>query len=220
MALAAALALGMMPYPLLQRASAYALTGTPAPSDQLGMTHFFMMGQNDTSNGSFLEDDVTYSLSFDTPEERAAANRSRMWERISARGVAGNLRFYTCKAYRSYCDGSLACNYGFPEVEMPRKTDAVSQFFRSIFQTRGQYNQILNTAAQGLWLLLLALCAVACVSHRRHAFCAALGLIQLGMFFYLMLSEAHPRCLFLFAPCFVVLASLALDRPAPSPQKQ
>ena len=59
----------------------------------------------------------------------------------------------------------------------------------------------------------LALCAVAACARRRRPEAQALTLAILGATAYLLLFEVWPRYLFVFAPLYVLLATLALDRP-------
>ena len=61
--------------------------------------------------------------------------------------------------------------------------------------------------------LLLALCAVAAFARRRRPEAQALTLAILGATAYLLLFEVWPRYLFVFAPLYVLLATMALDRP-------
>ena len=61
-------------------------------------------------------------------------------------------------------------------------------------------------------LAVLALCAVAAFARRRPE-AQALTLAILGATAYLLLFEVWPRYLFVFAPLYVLLATMALDRP-------
>ena len=74
-------------------------------------------------------------------------------------------------------------------------------------------NPLCNTLAQGLWLAVLALCAVAAFARRRRPEAQALTLAILGATAYLLFFEVWPRYLFVFAPLYVLLATMALDRP-------
>ena len=64
-----------------------------------------------------------------------------------------------------------------------------------------------------LWLCLLTLCAFAAIRLRKHPAVAVLALTLLGLTAYLLLFEVWPRYSFLYAPFFVILASLALEKP-------
>lgn len=65
--------------------------------------------------------------------------------------------------------------------------------------------------AQWLWLMILALCAFTVLRQYEKTVVALLALTLLGATAYLLLFEVWPRYLFLYAPFFVILASLALD---------
>ena len=112
-----------------------------------------------------------------------------------------------------YADGSFAANTSFLDMEVPRRTDALSTFIRSLYHHRGSLNPLCNTLAQGLWLAVLAMCAIAAFVCRRRPEAQALTLALLGATAYLLLFEVWPRYLFVFAPLYVLLATLVLDRP-------
>ena len=99
------------------------------------------------------------------------------------------------------------------DLEISRRTDALSTFVRSLYHHRGSLNPLCHTLAQGLWLAVLALCAVAAFARRRRPEAQALTLAILGATAYLLLFEVWPRYLFVFAPLYVLLATMALDRP-------
>jgi len=96
---------------------------------------------------------------------------------------------------------------------VPRRTDSLSRFLRSLYHEDGAYVPYLQTAAQCLWLMILLLCGLACFRQCGRLPAAALALTLLGVTAYLLLFEVWPRYLFLYAPFYVILASMALDRP-------
>ena len=71
----------------------------------------------------------------------------------------------------------------------------------------------MQTLYQGVWLGVLTLCAVAAFRQRRNPTAALLCLTLVGLTAYLLLFEVWPRYLFLYAPFFVILGSLALEKP-------
>ena len=123
------------------------------------------------------------------------------------------MRFFTIKMYKAYADGSFAANSSFLDLEIPRRTDALSTFVRSLYHHRGSLNPLCHTLAQGLWLAVLALCAIASFVCRRYPAVQVLTLALIGATAYLLLFEVWPRYLFIFAPLYVLLAAMALDRP-------
>ena len=212
LAVLAALVLGAVPGQVFQRASTAYLAGSAVPQEQLSETHYLMMGMNGETYGGHSPDDVAFSQSFASLADRQRANLQRAWERVCEKGLWGNVRFFTIKLYKAYADGSFAANSSFLDLEIPRRTDTLSTFVRSLYHHRGSLNPLCHTLAQGLWLAVLALCAVAAFARRRPE-AQALTLAILGATAYLLLFEVWPRYLFVFAPLYVLLATMALDRP-------
>lgn len=213
LAVLAALVLGAVPGQAFQRASTAYLAGSAVPEEQLSETHYLMLGMNGETYGGHSPDDVTFSQSFESLADRQQANLQRAWERVCEKGLWGNVRFFTIKLYKAYADGSFAANSSFLDLEIPKRTDALSTFIRSLYHHRGSLNPLCHTLAQGLWLAALALCAIAAFTRRRRPEAQALTLALLGATAYLLLFEVWPRYLFVFAPLYVLLAAMALDRP-------
>jgi len=213
LALMAALIVGAVPGQAFQKAATAYMTGSTVPEGQLSMTHYLMLGMNGDTYGGHSPADVTFSQSFATLEERQSANLQRAWERLTARGLADNAKFFAIKAYKAYSDGSFASHGSFLQLDLPERTDDLSLFLRRLYNKDGDLMLWCQTIAQCLWLGVLTLCAVASLRNRRHPVVALLSLTLLGLTAYLLLFEVWPRYLFLYAPFFVVLSSLAFDKP-------
>lgn len=212
-ALAAALVLGAVPGQAFQKAATAYVAGSAVPEGQLSVTHYLMLGMNGDTYGGHSPDDVTFSQSFATLEERQSANLQRAWARVSERSLVQNAKFFTVKAYKAYADGSFASHGSFLQLNLPERTDALSMFLRRLYNKAGDLMRWCQTIAQCLWLGVLALCAVASLRSRRSPVVALLSLTLLGLTAYLLLFEVWPRYLFLYAPFFVILSSLAFDKP-------
>ena len=211
--IAIAFVIGIIPGNLWQKASTAYITGSAVPEQQMSETHYLMMGMNGESFGGFSMDDVDYSRSFDTLAQRRKANLQRAWERLSGRTLAENLYFFTAKAFRAYADGSFASHSSFLELETPKRSDSLSLFLRSLYHKNGSVMPYLQTFFQGVWLMLLTLCAYAAIRMRKSPIAALLSLTLLGVTLYLLLFEVWPRYLFLYAPFFVLLSSMAFEKP-------
>lgn len=209
----AAVIIGMLPGKIWQDQTTAYLAGSATPEGQLSETHYLMLGMNGDTFGGHSPDDVTFSQSFETLAERRSANLARAWERLTERSLFENVKFFSVKAYKAYADGSFASHSSFLELEVPKRTDRFSTFLRSLYHKRGSLMPVCQAIAQWLWLMILTLCAMACIRSRSHPAAALLALTLLGATAYLLLFEVWPRYLFLYAPFFVILASLALDKP-------
>ncbi len=213
LAIAAVVVLGMLPGRLWQNQATAMLAQSAKPEGQLSATHYLMLGMNEETYGGHSPDDVAFSESFATLREREAANLSRAWERLSERGLLRNIRFFAIKAYKAYADGSFASHSSFLPMEIPKRNDALSVFLRSFYHAKGSRMPWGQTAVQCLWLGVLSLCAFAALRMRKKPAVSLLSLTLIGLTAYLLLFEVWPRYLFLYAPFFVILSSLAFDRP-------
>jgi len=209
-----AVVLGAVPGRFYQSATTDWLTNDRADENHLSMTHYLMLGMNTETYGGHSVADVEFTMGHETLAEGQAANLRRAWERVSERGLLGNLRFFAIKAYKAYADGSFATQGSFLEVEVPRRTDALSLFLRRFYQREGDLMPYGITIAQCLWLGVITLCAAASIRQRRNPAVALISLTLLGLTAYLLLVEVWPRYLFLYAPFFVILAAMAFDKPA------
>ena len=212
-AVIAAVILGMLPGKLWQDGSTAYLAGSPKPEGQLSATHYLMLGMNGDTFGGHSVDDVQFSQSYETLSERQSANLKRAWERLSSRDLWENIHFFATKAYKAYADGSFAAHGSFLEMEVPQRTDSLSVFLRSFYHRRGAFMPYAQTLLQCLWLGVLTLCACASFRLRKNPAVALLALTLLGLTAYLLLFEVWPRYMFLYAPFFVILSSLAFEKP-------
>lgn len=219
-AIAAALILGALPGRLWQSAATAYLTGSSSPEMQLSETHYLMLGMNSETYGGHSPDDVAFSQSFPTLSERRSANLETAWQRFCEKGFMGNLRFFAIKAYKAYADGSFAAHSSFLDLEIPKRTDALSVFLRSLYHHRGTYSRYCQTLVQMVWLGVLTLCAYTAFRRRKEPVIALLSLTLIGLTAYLLLFEVWPRYLFLYAPFFVLLSCMAFDKPIKALQKR
>ena len=212
LAVVAAVVVGMLPGRGFQNASTEYLAGSAVPEGQLSEMHYLMLGMNGETFGGHSPSDVEFSTSYESLSERRSANISRAWERLSGRSLAQNAHFFAVKTFKAYNDGSFASHSSFLELEVPRRADALSRFLRECYHHGGAYVPYFQTAAQGLWLMILMLCAMGCLQLRRRPEIAVLALTLLGVTAYLLLFEVWPRYLFLYAPFFAILASMAAEK--------
>ena len=70
--------------------------------------HFFMMGLNDVSDGGFYADDVVFSESFSTNDERNKADIDRALSRVDDYGLLGTAMHLVKKQLVNWGDGSFA----------------------------------------------------------------------------------------------------------------
>lgn len=204
--------LGALPGILWQTQSTVFMAGSAKPQEQLSKTHYLMLGMNGETYGGHSPDDVAFSTSYTNLADREKANLQRAWDRFSNRGFGRNVHFFSVKAYKAFSDGMMAADQSFLMLEIPTRTDALSVFLRRIFYKKGDLHTVLTTVEQGIWIGILALCVFAMFFGRRRKITGLLSLTLLGLAAYLLLFEVWPRYIFLYAPFFVILASLGLER--------
>lgn len=204
-----ALVLGLAPGVLFQRQATFLLAGSAKPEGQLSLTHYLMLGVNPDSYGGHSPADVEFSLSFPTLEERTQGNLQEFARRLTAMSPGEGLRFFSIKLYKAYNSGTFEWFGSHLAAEVPKRTDLVSLFLRSFYYSKGEYRKVFITVYQGLWLMILSLCALALfLARKKQPHLPALALTLLGLSCYLLLFEVWPRYMFLYAPFFTILASL------------
>lgn len=210
--IAGVILMGMIPGKLFADCTVVWLTGSTNPAEEHGLGYWFLTGMNGETYGGHSAEDVNYANSFTEYSERQNACFTRAWERLSGRTLTENLHFFAVKAYKAYADGSFASHSSFLPLETPKRTDSLSLFLRSLYFKRGTLMPYCQTIVQVLWLMVLSLCAYTAIRLRSHPVVAVLSLTLLGLTAYLLLFEVWPRYLFLYAPFFVILASMAFHR--------
>lgn len=207
-----AIGLGILPAMGWHYTTIAALSGSVNPQEQLSATHYLMMGLNTDTLGGHSPDDVAYSSSFETLEERRAANMQRVWERLGALTPDEAARFFAGKAYKAYADGTFASNTSMLTLSVPKRTDGLSVFLRSIYYANGVLNRPFATMHQGIWIAMLLLsCWTMLAVRGAHPIVPVLALALMGLTIYELLVEVWPRYLFVYAPTFVILAALGLE---------
>ena len=72
------------------------------------LTHWVMMGLNDSSRGAYHPDDYTFTRSFSDPKERNDAILDVIGERIQEQGFDGLTRLFSEKTIKAFGDGTYA----------------------------------------------------------------------------------------------------------------
>lgn len=180
----------------------------------LDMTHFFMMGLNESVNGTWSGEDIDFSLSQPTLEERHKANLSEGWKRIVDFGPVGYIRFLAKKLITAYGDGTFAWagEGGFWDTMYQPQNDVASPWLRSFYYDTGENYRIWTYTEQLTWLAVLIFVACNFMGCRNilGRLCIKNALVILlaleGLTLYLMLFEVRARYLYTYVPFFVILA--------------
>lgn len=187
--------------------------------------HFFMMGlyhrfvNYDSSYrfedyGVYNLEDIDFTFSFASLDERKAADLDRGFERIRTFGPAGYVRFLFGKAQYVTADGTF---YWGREGHFADFSQEKKNGLQQFFYTNGGAFQVYRYAAQGLWLFVLCLTAAPFFwTWRKPAKSDPFFLVPLlrcailGILFFILLFEGRSRYLILYLPCFSLLSGWAL----------
>ena len=183
---------------------------------RIGITHFLMMGQNKQSNGVYWGKDVDFSLSFDNPQERSAANLQKTADRLRAMGVGGWLQHLGKKMLVTFNDGTFAWGVeGHFYRDVPEEVnDKASPFLRSLYYDNNENSRLPSTLQHAAWIAVLAFAAMSVFvrdtfphKHRLPVF----WVTMLGFILYEALFEARARYVYIFVPILCVLAAIGFD---------
>ena len=175
----------------------------------MNMLHYVMMGLNSETNGSYLYDDVALTYN---AEDKHAQQLPVIASRLEAMGAQGFAEHLKKKTLTNYADGTFAwsCEGEFYREWIADKDERLSPFLKSIIFTGGSRYNAYQTAAQCVWLALLAGCVLLGV---RQAVCrdagtdeaAVMMLCIIGITLFQTIFEARARYLFIYAPFYVLL---------------
>lgn len=178
-----------------------------------GVSHFLMMGLNETGQGVYSEDDVNFSASFDSAEERTAANLKEVAHRLQSMGLSGFLQLMQKKCLTTFNDGTYAWGVegNFYAVIPENLNNKAAPWLKTVYYDSGNYYPYLSTFQQFIWLLILisAFVGVLAKTDKNHQKpLSILWITLLGLILYEMLFEARARYVYIFAPLLCVLAAM------------
>lgn len=182
--------------------------------EDFSVYHLAMMGLNEETNGVFSQDDVDFSASFMTIEERNSKNLEVIQQRLNDYGFFGYLKFLAKKALVIFSDGSFAWGVeGNFYHTIPERTNRFALFLRDIYYNDGTHNQLFMTLEQILWfVVLLLLPLMSMMKQKPNGNEVTLMLIVLGFIFGILLFEARARYVYHFSTFFVLGASIGLGK--------
>ncbi len=178
---------------------------------KFGMPHFFMMGLNQETRGTFSKDDFDFSAAFSTAEERNAGDLTRAREKLRKMGVSGLSDHIVQKTRINFGDGTF--NW-FQEGNFLTRDEESSQnklsfFIRKFIVWGNEGFEIYTTFKQIIWLgVLTGILGLWCLRFKWRSSPIPFGVMMLalsGLIIFELLFEARARYLFTYAPVFVLL---------------
>lgn len=179
-----------------------------------GYSHFLMMGANDEEgNGVYSAQDVAFSRSFPTVQERKKANLEVFKKRISDKNFSISTHLKK-KMLTTFNDGTFAWGYegGFLEIVPENINSKMAPFLKSIYHFGDRFKYF-ATFQQFIWMLILFYAILSVLSKRTKVNGYNLSLIWiilLGFVLYEVLFEVRARYLYIFIPLFCVLAPIGI----------
>ena len=184
---------------------------------KFGMAHFFMMGLNEKSGGTYSQEDVDFSGSFELAKERTSADFSRAMERVKAMGMSGCVRHICKKVLTAYHDGTFA--WGMEGTWYFKIVENINQkmapFLQSLFYTAGSRYEVLKNSEQLVWIFTLLFTTLAGFFRGNEESRDTIDIIKLsivGLTMFQILFEVRARYLFLYVPFFCMLAAVGFSR--------
>ena len=188
------------------------------PNLSFGMSHFLMMGLNEETNGSFSGDDVIFSSSFKTKEDRQKANLKESFHRLKSFTPYTMGKHIMKKTLSNYGDGTFGwgqeAGQYFYKITFPDKQPGISSFIKNCVYNYGKYYQSFATLRQLTWFICLLLTMILLIfkgtSNNKNLLVIILSLIGLTLFETIF--EARSRYFYIYVPFFIILASLGLQK--------
>lgn len=178
-----------------------------------GYSHFLMMGANQETNGVYSADDVRFSSSFATSDERYKANMDVFKKRVASM-KSGLFTHLTKKMLTTFNDGTFAWgNEGnFFAVVPENINNKMAPFLKSIYLLGNRFAYF-ATFQHLVWLFIL-LCSLLTVFSKKANYdqnkLSLFWIVLLGFILYEMLFEVRARYIYIFVPLFCVLASIGI----------
>ena len=171
---------------------------------ELPLTHWIMMS---LKYGGYVQEDVDYTMSFPTYEEKKNANIKEIKKRLKEKGVLGCAKFFfTDKQIRTWGDATFSgCDYLSREPVNP------DGFFEAFVTQEGAWNWLLllyGSLYYGVLLAGMFLGGIAAWIGREDRQPLLAGRVTIiGIFALMMIWECNSRYIVLFLPLMVLLSS-------------
>lgn len=176
--------------------------------------HFFMMGLNEESTGSFSSQDVAVSGNVPLLKDRTQRQLEVACGRLKEKGFVGYMDFLLRKMVMTFNDGTFGWGRegAFTYNVYPVYSDAsCTSLIQDIFIPGYAYGEHFNTYSQTVWLLIIFCLPGFCfIEKEKREACLPVLVSMLGIILYLMLFEARARYLICFLPILMMAAGIGL----------
>lgn len=160
---------------------------------EFSAAHFIMMGLGKT--GGYQQEDVDYSISFDSYDERIEANVREIGNRLKQRGIGGTLQhIFGVKMLRTWGNSALA-----GDDYMSRNPVFPNSIIERFFGIRGDLHPVFLFFSWMYYILLIVGCLISPLSAENHRIDYEV-LSIVGITLFLMIWECNSRYLFTYTP--------------------
>lgn len=186
---------------------------------KMTMTHFFMMGLSEKTEGRYDGDDVILSMSCYDTESRQRTNINEAIRRMQNMGVSGLIKHIIRKNMLNYNNGTFGWGAeGIFYSELRETESKFAQTLRSFYYNRnqmGEYYQVFATIEQFVWLLVLTCICLNLLKNKEKTnneeTVSIISTTLMGVSLFLLLFECRARYLYVFSPLFIVLAGIGVN---------
>lgn len=181
----------------------------PDSNKEMSYLHYIMMGLNDETTGVFSSEDVPYTLSFDSAEEKKEANIRVIKDRLQTFGPVNYLKFINKKCLVNYNDGTFAWGVegDFFKGISYNSGGKVQRMLKEIYYPEGDKYSLYTYISQSIWLMILGGCFIeGILSLKRPSKERCVVFLSIiGITLFNLLFEARARYLLLYVPFFILL---------------
>ena len=178
----------------------------------MSVPHFVMMGLNEESNGIWNADDVQFSESFNSNEERNEADLQRAKERVQTMGVGGLLKHLERKTLTIFNDGTYSFGTeGDFYSYVARWNNGFVNLLRNLIYSEGSLYIYTSTIRQAVWLILLLFTILSCFDETSSKQKRILLFSIAGSGLFQLLFEARARYLYIYVPFYIVLTMIGFS---------
>lgn len=172
--------------------------------------HYFMMGLNDETSGTYWIEDTEYSAAIPTKQERTKENMRIARERIKEYGAGGLARHLAEKTLANFNDGTFSWGQegSFYDTVPDGPNLFTNKILRSYYYDDGTCHKVYEMLTHIFWILCMIGVTIEslCLLKQKEAEpeLKVLCLSLVGIALFVTFFEARARYLFTFVPMFLV----------------
>ena len=167
--------------------------------------HIMMMLQGE---GGYKTEEVIYTASFPTYNERKAANIKVIKRRVKKKGFGGITKhlFYT-KVKRTWTDGNFAADNYLSRGPKYNSTKIYTNFWHSLYTYTGSRHNIYLVYTTTYWIVCMYGLILSAIYSKKEDINQLIKMIILILALFLTIWECHPRYIVQAIPIIVLLSN-------------